>query len=67
MAERPSYGSKNCSDTERTESEPHEIQSWSALKRRPEMELPASLCSLRYLLFKFRGLISYSGYWRFLA
>src|SRR5882724_9178934 len=52
--------SSRSSDTERTESEPHEIQSCRTLKRRPDMELPASLCSLRFLLFKFRGLVSVS-------
>src|SRR5882724_12314652 len=52
--------SSRSSDTERTESEPHEIQSCRTLKRRPDMELFASLCSLRCLLFKFRGLISVS-------
>src|SRR5882724_10259583 len=51
--------SSQSSDTERTESEPHEIRSSRTLKGRPDMELPASLCSLRYLPFKFRRSISF--------
>ena len=45
----------------------HGIPSGSALKRRPTIERPAGLCSLRYLLFKFRGLIFLSDNWRLLA
>ena len=39
----------------------------SALKRRLDIELPARLCSLRYLPFKIRGLNSFSDYGRLLA
>ena len=59
--------SSGSSDTERTKSEPHEIQSCRTLKRRPDMKLPASLCSLRYLPFNFCGLIFLSDNWRLLA
>src|SRR5882724_3423215 len=66
-ARRSSRRAKRNSDTERTESEPNEIQSRRTLKRSPDTELPASFCSLRYLQFKFSGSICFSDNWRFLA